>query len=79
MLKLAVPNSAFQVLQLDVAECRNEYGLIPCEGQYFEATAAGWKRAIDDYRHFGWELPEEVVEQWARKVEQWIEYCEAVE
>jgi hypothetical protein len=39
-------------------------------GNKFSADAEGWRRAIDGYRHFGWELPEEVVENFAQKVEE---------
>jgi hypothetical protein len=69
VMKLRLPIEVRQILQLDVAECRDYYGFKDCGGFYFETNEAGWRSAIDDYRTLGWELPEEVVEQWALQVE----------
>jgi hypothetical protein len=70
MLTLDVPVEVYQTLQLDSNQCRNFYGLVYVSGNKFSADAEGWRRAIDGYRHFGWELPEEVVEDFAQKVEE---------
>ncbi len=75
MLTLDVPVEMYETLQLDSNECRNFYGLFYVSGNKFSATAEGWRRAIDGYRHFGWELPEEVVEHFAQKVEEILDHC----
>jgi hypothetical protein len=77
MLTLNVPTEMYQTLQLDSNECRNFYGLVYVGGDKFSATAEGWRKAINSYRHFGWELPEDVVEHFAQKVEEMLDYCNA--
>ena len=73
-MKLKLPVKVREILQLDVAECREVYRFKDCGNGYFETDKAGWREAIDDYRHFGWELPEEMVEQWALQVEALLDY-----
>jgi hypothetical protein len=77
MITLNVPTQMYQTLQLDSNQCRNFYGLVYVGGDKFSATAEGWRKAIDSYRHFGWELPEDVVEGFAQRVEAMLDHSHA--
>ena len=79
MIKLSVPRQMYEALELDSSRVRNAYSMINEGGYTFSAPVDGWRRAIDNYRLLSWEAPEEQVESCVRKVEQWIEYCEAIE
>jgi hypothetical protein len=69
LYEIKVPEIVQSTLQLDAAECRAVYGIQCVDQDHFVAPHAGWRKAIDDLRHFGWELPESVIESWVAQVE----------
>jgi hypothetical protein len=60
--EIEVPSIVYQTLQLDVAECRKVYSLSDLGGGNFVTTKDNWRRVLDDFEDFGYELPERVIE-----------------